>query len=251
MIAPPFSARYFGWLISSKAISANMRERCGLQGGSKRLRRSRRHTREQIVDARQWCVSRARLPASCPGEGEQVSEPRAAGYPETRRREYDRLWLVRNREEGQAILAAAQFRNPREVVLDQPRNSRSRVWLHLGRVGGSRLRHFRCRHVAGIGAGSGSSGSCLPLVNGAPGYPGQVPWRAVPFPHLALCGPAKMIDRNGLSLSATTLGRSHSARNLRPRVSLPSQVLEQIDMSPQSPIEGNPSQWCVRPWQGS
>jgi len=49
------------------------------------------------------------------GEREQVSEPRAAATRRPDRREYDRLRLVRNREEGWAILAAAQFRNPREV----------------------------------------------------------------------------------------------------------------------------------------
>jgi hypothetical protein len=126
---PPFLARCFGWLTGSKAIRASMRERCGPQRGSRRSRRIRQHTGDEIADARPSRVSRSRLPLHVAGEREQVSEPCAAAMRRPDRREYDRLRLVRNREEGWAILAAAQFRNPREVVLDRTRNSRSRIWV--------------------------------------------------------------------------------------------------------------------------
>ena len=67
MIAPPCSARCSGSPTSSKAIKANGRERCGQQRGSKRSRRTRRHTRGQIdpiqqlvVEPRQWYVNYAK-----------------------------------------------------------------------------------------------------------------------------------------------------------------------------------------------
>ena len=49
MIVPPSSVPCSGWLISSKAINANRRERCGPQRGNKRSRRTRQHTSEQCI----------------------------------------------------------------------------------------------------------------------------------------------------------------------------------------------------------
>src|SRR6185295_14066735 len=56
MTAPRSSARSYGALTSSRAIKVSEHERCGPQRESRRLRRTRRHTREQIELFQQFAL---------------------------------------------------------------------------------------------------------------------------------------------------------------------------------------------------